>query len=571
MARGAAKAASWTSPRKKQARTRKGGAAQLQQHVTKGGGSKTTKTTNNKRKKVNESAAAANHKRTKTTNDPADGDKGKPDGDESDAVDSVTTKNKKKRVAGAGKKRKSIKPRKSVVQKLILDDIESTSESEEYVDEENDDKEDDEEEVNEDAVQDESSDDDGGQKELANNNDAENKEKHGWSSTSSDEDDSRGRRQRYNGYRREMEDEAEAAAMRAEARRKELNRSTQQGAVDPPNNSNPNVMLPSRQIIDVGISVRGLSKAESIQKQEKHVADRVTQFVKSDVFRRIKFINNDAMFQRAFQLVMNHEKVEPNKRVSFQMLYESCFNHALNTKRSSCEQTGGALARKAIAEFKQRGEEFYSFDEFCKLRRATTEREKNAFFWFFDTFLECVCGARQWRNAKKTTLVSKAGDGRGGKLVTKSDEAFGLLLIDNYMEKWVTVLAEEEKARANEVANNHDVDNTARQVGTNGNRQKKKAAAKIPGRYTAKKNGHCKYGGWSRDGTARFNELYNLVQDDRASAQSEQMERELMAFCRAQAGIDDNNAQHEQEGHGNNNAAEGTEALPVEAAWDLDD
>jgi hypothetical protein len=49
------------------------------------------------------------------------------------------------------------------------------------------------------------------------------------------------------------------------------------------------------------------------------------------------------------------------------------------------------------------------------------------------------------------------------------------------------------------------------------------------------------------------------------------MERELMAFCRAQAGIDDNNAQHEQEGHGNNNAAEGTEALPVEAAWDLDD
>jgi hypothetical protein len=489
MARGAAKAASWTSPRKKQARTRKGGAAQLQQHVTKGGGSKTTKTTNNKRKKVNESAAAANHKRTKTTNDPADGDKGKPDGDESDAVDSVTTKNKKKRVAGAGKKRKSIKPRKSVVQKLILDDIESTSESEEYVDEENDDKEDDEEEVYEDAVQDESSEDDGGQKELANNNDAEKKEEHGWSSTSSDEDDSRGRRQRYNGYRREMEDEAEAAAMKAEAHRKELNRSTQQGAANPPNNANPNVMLPSRQIIDVGISVRGLSKAESIQKQEKHVADRVTQFVKSDVFRRIKFINNDAMFQRAFQLVMNHEKVEPNKRVSFQMLYESCFNHALNTKRSSCEQTGGALARKAMAEFKQRGEEFYSFDKFCKLRRATTEREKNAFFWFFDTFLECVCGARQWRNAKKTTLVSKAGDGRGGKLVTKSDEAFGLLLIDNYMEKWVTVLAEEEKARANEVANNHDVDNTARQVGTNGNRQKKKAAAKIPGRYTAKKMG----------------------------------------------------------------------------------
>jgi hypothetical protein len=65
--------------------------------------------------------------------------------------------------------------------------------------------------------------------------------------------------------------------------------------------------------------------------------------------------------------------------------------------------------------------------------------------------------------------------------------------------------------------------------------------------------------------------------------QLEQVERELIAYCRAQAGIDDNNAQHKQEGLGDNNAqhkqeglgdnnaAEGTEALPVEAAWDLDD
>ena len=38
---------------------------------------------------------------------------------------------------------------------------------------------------------------------------------------------------------------------------------------------------------------------------------------------------------------------------------------------------------------------------------------------------------------------------------------------------------------------------------------------------------------------ARFNQLYSLVNDDRASVQSEQMERELLAFCRAQAGMSD--------------------------------
>ena len=49
------------------------------------------------------------------------------------------------------------------------------------------------------------------------------------------------------------------------------------------------------------------------------------------------------------------------------------------------------------------------------------------------------------------------------------------------------------------------------------------------------------------------------------------MERELTAFCRAQAGIDDDNAQRQQEGQSDNNAGDGAEASPVEAAWDLDD
>jgi hypothetical protein len=208
-------------------------------------------------------------------------------------------------------------------------------------------------------------------------------------------------------------------------------------------------------------------------------------------------------------------------------------------------------------------------DEFCKLRRATTEREKHALFWFFDLFLECVCGARPWRNAKKTTVVSEADDGHRGKPVTKSDEAFALLLIDNHMEKWISALAPEENMGTDAVA--HDSNDGPREVGTNASKQKKKGTKRIPGKYTAKKNRHCKYGGWRRAGTARFNELYSLVQEDRASPQSEQLEHELMAYCRAKAGIDDGNAQGEQGGQSDNNALEGTEVLPVEVAWDLDD
>jgi hypothetical protein len=144
------------------------------------------------------------------------------------------------------------------------------------------------------------------------------------------------------------------------------------------------------------------------------------------------------MFQKAFKLVIDQEAVPPHQRGQFQMLYESVFNESLNTKRSSCEQAGGKIVRESIAIFKDQGEEeFFTIDELCKLRRATTERERKAFFWFFGTYLECVCGRRSWGKQKQYELVSKATEEGGrGKLVTKSDEAFALLLFDNYIEKW---------------------------------------------------------------------------------------------------------------------------------------
>ena len=176
--------------------------------------------------------------------------------------------------------------------------------------------------------------------------------------------------------------------------REELNQCAQQGAGDPPHNTSLRANQPSStRGVDSGSTIlRRMSNAVSIVKREKHVATRIMQFVKSEVFRRIKFVNSAEMFQKAFVKVIEFEKVPPNNSLLFQLTYESCFNKALNTKRSSCEQAGGMLARKAIADFKKHGKDFFSFEEFCKLRRVTTEREKRAFFWFFDSFLECLRG-----------------------------------------------------------------------------------------------------------------------------------------------------------------------------------
>ena len=73
---------------------------------------------------------------------------------------------------------------------------------------------------------------------------------------------------------------------------------------------------------------------------QENIADRVTNYVRKHMFRVVKFISNEHMFGKAFKEVMDHKCMANRDRVRFQMLYESVFNHALNSKRSTCEQAG---------------------------------------------------------------------------------------------------------------------------------------------------------------------------------------------------------------------------------------
>jgi hypothetical protein len=77
-------------------------------------------------------------------------------------------------------------------------------------------------------------------------------------------------------------------------------------------------------------------------------------------------------------------------------------------------------------------DEFYTMEDICTSRRATTERERDAFFWFFGTFMDSVSGRRNWGKQKYQQLVTTACEPGGqNKLVTTSNEAFGLLLFEN--------------------------------------------------------------------------------------------------------------------------------------------
>ncbi len=313
--------------------------------------------------------------------------------------------------------------------------------------------------------------------------------------------------------------------------------------------------------LDAAIQIRGMSKTESLKNQQPHVAQRVRTFVKAKLFRKIKFVNNDAMFQKAIDWVIDQENVAHCQRGSFQTVYESTFNDALNQKLSSCEQAGGGIVRETIALFKELRKELFTMEERCMLRRSETEREKEAFFWFFGTFLESVCGKRNWGRQKRHVLVLE-GIEKGGraKMVTKSNEAFALLIFENYVDMWATSTPDGSE-HDDRIPGGGEPETTVR---------RKRKQLRLMGKYTHKKSGHCKYGGWSHEGISRLIDLYKLVHEDRACPQAAAMERKLLAFCRDQDG--GVGCADIEEDRGTAISGPGiVDVSFVEAAWDLDD
>ena len=153
--------------------------------------------------------------------------------------------------------------------------------------------------------------------------------------------------------------------------------------------------------------VHAYTRKESARYREPHVTTHVSSYVKNVMFRKIKFVNSEVMIQRAMNSLFKFENVKEHKKLHFHRVYETVFNDALNTKRSACEQAGGKIVKEALQSMGP-DRSLFTVEELCKLRRSTTEREIHAFYWFFSTFLECVCGKKAWGSAKYNNLVSKA-------------------------------------------------------------------------------------------------------------------------------------------------------------------
>jgi hypothetical protein len=199
----------------------------------------------------------------------------------------------------------------------------------------------------------------------------------------------------------------------------------------------------------------------------------------------------------------------PEAREAFRRVYKGCVMDALNIRRSNCDQTGGKIVHRYMTMCCDGNDDpnlvvnFFTLDSLCKLRRSITQEEKTAFRWFFGEFLDCVCGRRSWGHHKYHDLISEAVNrDTGTAVVTVSDEAFGLLLLETYLEKWKKKFYAKRKGEV--------------------------IKGKLDGVYTASSKGNYEFGGWSRAAMKKFTYYCNLVKEDRGSTAAHNMEVDFL-------------------------------------------
>lgn len=152
--------------------------------------------------------------------------------------------------------------------------------------------------------------------------------------------------------------------------------------------------------------------------------------------------------------------------------------------------TIGLVANTERLAHLHKANETFDKEEFMKGRRSRGEN----FQWFAGELVECVAGKRIWGRNKYFDKMtgSRYNTTRAGgtaENVTVGDEAFTLLMVENYIEKWRKLF---------------DCD----QAGTT-------RPKRLNGKYTSSTAGHGKYKGWSDLGIQRYNEIVVTVVEDR--------------------------------------------------------
>ena len=151
----------------------------------------------------------------------------------------------------------------------------------------------------------------------------------------------------------------------------------------------------------------------------------------------------------------------------------------------------------------------FTVQEILTMRGATTPQEMEAQYWFYGTFLEFIAGKRSWGSKTFHTAITSVL--RTGNNTQKpdagsiSDEAFAIVLFENYRHKWMKSM---KKMLRGSAVNDGMV-------------------TRMYGKFTERNVGQSQFSGWTPEGVQKFNSYCNLVQEDQQSGHCHATEEEL--------------------------------------------
>ena len=277
-------------------------------------------------------------------------------------------------------------------------------------------------------------------------------------------------------------------------------------------------------------SAQSTKKRKSANLNEELVS-LIKSTVRDHVFKKFKFVTNDEQnlaLCNATITAMNKEELTgegPEKdlaRTKFQVDYGDTISSSLNNSRNYVQTQ---TQRSAYEWWESHNKTLPSFKDIadCFQRKLDTTDAENAdsILFYCEYFLPKLTGnARDYSDKIRyfqTISEAKSGSNAEHFDITPETEAFGLVLFENYREKWLEIFKIKEKIKKKAKAKKHRIAVVS----------KKKSAAhtesgkceyyytedneKLATKYTDPSSGQKQFGGWTNDGIKKYSS-YRIYQ-----------------------------------------------------------
>ena len=246
------------------------------------------------------------------------------------------------------------------------------------------------------------------------------------------------------------------------------------------------------------------------------------------LFSKCKFVNNQEQEYNLGKLMWHYGQIpaeHKQDRDDFVHTYSPIMRREIFARRSYVQTEFRKLFRKA---WSNGSSSFPSVESLvkCVERKVVTPEEYDVFVFYCEELLSKMVGVSEWN--KKTFCFSTISDAirQNTKiaLISSSDEAFAVLLVDNCIGRWTEEMQEEDARAKDQAAKNKENDKSDPEPPV-------KREPKI-GKYTSSTTGQAKYGGWNQNGLKYFNRLKKINESARENPRCKVVEEKCVELLR---------------------------------------